>query len=119
MKPNTRQRAQRTEPPRSSTRLRVLVPEADNNGIPFPPEDYARFEAFGLDTAGGITERGRARGLWQDNGKTYVDTHREYDIIVPRHRARQVTGAIVEYVRKAFRQRAVYVEMTPVQVAGF
>lgn len=114
---NEQKRASTTVRP--TARLRVLVPDADNDGVPFSPQQYAQFEAFAVGLAGGVTELGRARGLWQADGQVFSDTHRDYEIIVPRRRVRGVAAAVVEHVRTEFRQLAVFVEITPVRVTGF
>ena len=105
--------------PRTSTRLTVFIPEADNAGQAFTPDAFAAFESFALDLAGGVTMGGHVKGLWRDAQMTYADTNRQYVLIVPRNRAQAIASALVEYVRNAFRQLAVYVELTLVRVAGF
>ena len=115
----TRGATQREAAPVSRVRLTVLVPEADNAGQAFTPDEFAAFESFALDLAGGLTIGGYVKGLWRDEQTTYADTNRQYILIVPRSRANAIATAIVEYVRNVFRQLAVYVEMTPVTVAGF
>jgi len=105
--------------PRTSTRLTVFVPEADNAGQAFTPDAFAAFESFALDLAGGVTMGGHVKGLWRGEQTTYADTNREYILIVPRKRARAIALAVINYVKKQFRQLAVYVELTLVRVAGF
>ena len=104
---------------RSTSRLTVFVPITGNEGVPFPNSAFTQFESFVLDLAGGLTQGGQVQGLWRDKQTTYADTNREYILIVPRSRARVIALAVIDYIKKEFRQLAVYVELTPVFVAGF
>ena len=100
-------------------RLTIHVPLADNDGIPFPAEQFANFEAYAGQLAGGVTDTGEIHGQWYHNGTKYRDTNRQYILIIPRRRSSAIATAIAKYIRTRFRQLAVYAELTPVQVMGF
>ena len=107
-------------PMRDTTRLELLVPLADNDGVPFSNSAFASFEAFLVDTAGGFTRRGDVEGAWKaPDGRVMRDRSRSYVVTVPEHLADHVASAIDHYVRRQFRQQAAFVESLPARAVAF
>ena len=105
---------------RDTTRLELLVPLADNDGVPFSNSAFASFEAFLVDTAGGFTRRGDVEGAWKaPDGRVMRDRSRSYVVTVPEHLADHVASAIDHYVRRQFRQQAAFVESLPARAVAF
>lgn len=107
-------------PVRDTTRLELLVPLADNDGVPFSDSAFASFEDFLVDTAGGFTRRGDVEGAWRaPDGQVMRDRSRSYVVTVPEHLTDRVASAIDHYVRRQFRQQAAFVETLPARAVAF
>ena len=107
-------------PVRDTTRLELLVPLADNDGVPFSDSAFASFEDFLVDTAGGFTRRGDVERAWRaPDGQVMRDRSRSYVVPVPEHLTDRVASAIDHYVRRQFRQQAAFVETLPARAVAF
>lgn len=104
---------------RSTRRLDLLVPIADNEGRLFNPEDFASFEDQLIALAGGFTRRGTLTGVWQSpNGQVFSDQSHAYSVTVPSDVAESVMAEIARYIRTRFHQEAAWVEATPTFLAA-
>jgi len=107
-------------PMRQTTRLELLLPLADNDGIPFPDAAFAAFEDFLVSVAGGFTRRADVEGAWRaPDGRVMRDRSRSYVVSVPVPIADRVASQIDQYVRRQFRQQAAYVESVPARAVAF
>lgn len=89
--------------------VRILIPQADNEGRQFLPNHHAQFEAFLLEAFGGFTRYGEAVGGWQDGERVYNDVLTVYGVA-----ARSITdgakiAAMAEMAKAHYAQEAVYV----------
>ena len=106
-------------PMRSTRRLDLLVPIADNDGHPFNPEDLSSFEGHLIALAGGFTRRGRISGVWQSpSGQVFTDESLAYSVTVPSDVAESVSADISRFIQTRFHQEAAWVEATPTFVAA-
>lgn len=62
---------------------RIMVPEADNGGRDFAPEDHKTWEAAVLAVSGGWTTHATARGAWTvpEDGRVQEEDMRPVDIL--------------------------------------
>lgn len=98
----------------------VLVPVRDNDGVPFTDTDFAAFEDFLLDLAGGFTRRGDVDGAWRSPaGVVMRDRSRAYALTLPQDAATQRMARLDAYIRSHFRQEAAFVEQTPTLATAF
>lgn len=89
----------------------MLVPEVDNAGHPFLPDDWTWLLHEATQRFGGLTLEGQAQGWWLDAGHLYQDATRRYTIALASWRQVPEWLALVEAVRERFRQIAVYGEI--------
>lgn len=107
-------------PMRPTTRLELLIPLADNDGVPFPDTSFADFEDFLVTTAGGFTRRGDVEGAWKSpDGHVMRDRSRSYVVTVPENLTDRAASSIDQYVRRQFRQQAAFVETLPARAVAF
>lgn len=59
--------------------FQILLPVSDNKGAGLSSA-LSAFEAQALSVAGGFTDVGQVRGVWEGPDKRYVDTLRDYRI---------------------------------------
>jgi hypothetical protein len=91
----------------------LLLPEAGNDGQPFPTCLFSELESRLLDAGGGgLTVRTGLRGYWlDDTGRAHEDaSEREYLVALP------LAGipewlATLEWAKRLFRQESLFVTL--------
>ena len=105
---------------RPTTRLELLIPLVDNDGVPFADPAFADFEDFLITAAGGFTRRGDVEGAWRSpDGRVMRDRSRSYVVTVPEDITDRAASSIDQYVRRQFRQQAAFVETLPARAVAF
>lgn len=86
----------------------ILVPLSGNDGQPQPRRLFSDLEAMLLERFGGFTDAGLKGGTWRsDDGTTYRDGSRQYDIWLAGWRDVPGFLEVVEWVALNFKQLAV------------
>jgi hypothetical protein len=107
-------------PMRPTTRLELLIPLEDNNGVPFPNVAFADFEDSLISIAGGFTRHGDVEGAWKaPDGHVMRDRSRSYVVTVPEKLTDHAASSINRYVRRQFRQQAAFVEALSARAVAF
>lgn len=87
-----------------------LVPLTDNAGLPFEDDAWTELERrllrFGGFSAGGVVD-----GAWESGGKVYRDRSRTYIVSLESWAQLPEWLAMIRWVREAFRQEAIYIEV--------
>ncbi len=105
---------------RNTIHTEVLVPVHGNDGRPFSPTAFERFEQFLLDLAGGFSRRGEVEGCWRaPDGNTMRDRSRSYVVTFDERDAEDGASRIDTYVQSNFDQLATFVELTPTRATVF
>jgi hypothetical protein len=108
-------------PMRTTTRVDILVPLADNDGRPFPPTAFHTFENSLATLCGGFTRRGDVEGAWRspDTGEIMRDRSRSYVITLAAEQAEEQIAKIESFICRYFRQQAAFLELTQTQATVF
>lgn len=108
-------------PMRTTTRVDILVPLADNDGRPFLPTAFHTFENFLATLCGGFTRRGDVEGAWRspDTGEIMRDRSRSYVITLAAEGADEQIAKIERFICRYFRQQAAFLELTQTQATVF
>ena len=86
----------------------VYLPESDNNGNDFQESIFQEFEERITSLTGGITEKGKNRGLWKSqNDEIMEDINREYQIIVKEKHFDKIRQILEEY-KEIMQQEALF-----------
>lgn len=88
----------------------ILVPIQDNEGQPFEPQAWTELE-HKLLQFGGFTDGGLVQGAWTDNGQTYRDTNRRWEVALTSWTQLPVWLEVAQWTRTRFRQVAIYIEI--------
>jgi hypothetical protein len=105
---------------RPTVSLDLLVPLADNEGVPFPDSLFAAFEHHVVDLAGGITRRGDVEGIWRTpNGTMQRERSRSYVTTVDAAVVERVASDLDALLRTTFRQVASFIQATPTTATVF
>jgi hypothetical protein len=105
---------------RPTVSLDLLVPLADNEGVPFPDGLFAAFEHRVVDLAGGITRRGDVEGIWRTpNGTMQRERSRSYVTTVDAAVVGRVASDLDALLRITFRQVASFIQATPTTATVF
>jgi len=104
-------------PMRTTTRVDILVPLADNDGRPFPHTTFHTFENFLATLCGGFTRRGDVEGAWRspETGQIMRDRSRSYVITLAADKAEEQIAKIESFICRYFRQQAAFLELTQTQ----
>jgi hypothetical protein len=89
--------------------LRILIPQADNDGRQFLPNHHAQFEAVLIDLFGGFTKYGEAVGGWKDGERVYSDALTVYGVAVASIVDAAKVAEMAETAKAHYEQLAVYV----------
>jgi hypothetical protein len=109
-----------TTPLRPTVSLDLLVPLADNEGVPFPDSLFAAFEHRVVDLTGGITRRGDVEGIWRrPNGTMQRERSRSYVTTVDAAVVERVASDLDALLRTTFRQVASFIQATPTTATVF
>ena len=88
----------------------VLVPQQDNHGRDFPRSAWLelerRFRQFG-----GFTRATDVQGEWEDRGRIYRDTSRQYIVALTSWEQLGDWLAVVRWAQATFAQEAMYIEV--------
>lgn len=108
-------------PMRTTTRVDILVPIADNDGRPFPHTAFHTFEHFLATLCGGFTRRGDVEGAWRspETGEIMRDRSRSYVITLAAEEAEEQIAKIESFICRYFRQQAAFLELTQTQATVF
>ncbi|MEO7918222.1 MAG: hypothetical protein ABIT01_02065 [Thermoanaerobaculia bacterium] len=107
-------------PVRSTFRLELLVPLADNDGVPFTDSTFADFEDSLVRLAGGFTRHGDVEGAWRSpEGRIHRDRSRAYVVSVPSSSVDRIASILDTEVRRRFRQEATFLEQLPTRAVSF
>ena len=106
---------------RSTVHVDILVPLADNDGRPFPHAAFHAFEIFLATLVGGFTRRGDVNGAWRSpmSGELMRDQSRSYSVTLDAETALAQIPKIDSYIRRFFRQEAVFLELIPTRASMF
>jgi hypothetical protein len=105
---------------RPTVSLDLLVPLADNEGVPFPDSLFAAFEHRVVALAGGITRRGDVEGIWRTpNGTMQRERSRSYVTTVDAAVVERVASDLDVLLRTTFRQIASFIQATPTTATVF
>jgi hypothetical protein len=106
---------------RTTTRVDILVPLADNDGRPFPQSSFDTFEHFLTTLCGGFTRRGNVEGAWRspETGVVMRDRSRSYAITLPVEQTAAQIARIESFIRRFFRQEAAFLELTSTRATVF
>lgn len=86
-----------------------LVPEADNDGKPFPESAFVELETELAEAFGGWTYAGDVTGGWiGEAGKLYTDNSRRYVLALQSWRQVHKLLRLVDRVANGFEQEAIY-----------
>ena len=99
----------------------ILVPLADNDGRPFPPFAFETLEHFLTTLCGGYTRRGDVEGAWRspETGDVMRDRSRSYVVTLAAEEADEQIARIESFIRRYFRQEAVFLELIPTRATAF
>jgi hypothetical protein len=90
--------------------LDLLIPVADNSGVPFDPTYDAVFETELNRLFGGHTRMtGDIVGQWVEGGQTFKDTHRVYRVRVAGLIRNPEVAAVIDFAKQHYAQLAIYV----------
>ena len=91
-----------------------LVPVRDNEGQPFVRLFWRELESRLIAAFGAFSRISGVIGAWESRGRIYRDRSRQY--VVSLTSWRQLPGwlALVDWVRDATRQEAIYIEVAGV-----
>ena len=87
----------------------VYLPEHDNDGNDFQESIFQEFEERITNLVGGITEKGKNRGLWKSEKQDTImeDINREYQIIAKPEDFEEIREILEEY-KEILRQEALF-----------
>ena len=87
----------------------VYLPESDNNGNDFEESIFQEFEERITALTGGITEKGKNRGLWKSEKQDTImeDINREYQIITEAEKFEEIKQILEEY-KEIMQQEALF-----------
>ncbi|MCI0584141.1 MAG: hypothetical protein L0227_14875 [Chloroflexi bacterium] len=91
-----------------------LVPIRDNDGRPFPRSSWIELERRLVDAFGGYSRMSAVHGAWEEHGRVYRDVSRQYVASLSSWMELPVWLDLVRWVRQAFRQEAIYIEVAGV-----
>lgn len=96
----------------------VLVPEKDNDGLPFTRHLWRELDAR-LAVFGGLSKVGGIEGMWLYDGRIYRDRNYQYVSYLSSWMDLPRWLDLVRWISHAFRQKAVAIEVagTPEVVA--
>jgi hypothetical protein len=106
---------------RTTTRVDILVPLADNDGRLFPATRFHTFENFLATLCGGFTRRGNVEGVWRspDTGIIMRDRSRSYVVTLSAENADEQIAQIESFICRYFRQEAAFLELTQTRATVF
>lgn len=85
-----------------------LIPQADNQGIPFSNDIFNGIELRFLEIAGGYScDSMPVKGAYVFDKKTYYDSNIRYHVCVPKGKLLELYKFLIE-VKHMFRQEALY-----------
>ena len=90
-----------------------LVPVRDNEGHPFPRSHWREFEER-LLLFGGFSRESGVTGAWQSDEQVYRDMSRRYVMALASWTEVPAWLALIQWVRKRFREEAIYIEIAGV-----
>lgn len=88
--------------------VRILIPQADNEGRQFLPTHHAQFEAFLIGTFGGFTRYGEAVGGWKDGDRVYNDALTIYGVAVQSITDGAKIAEVAEMAKAHYAQEAIF-----------
>ena len=108
-------------PMRTTMRVDILVPLADNDGRPFPHAAFHTFENFLATLCGGFTRRGDVEGAWRspETGTLMRDRSRSYVVTLAAETADEQITKVEDFICRYFRQEAAFLELTQTRATVF
>ncbi|MEO8378178.1 MAG: hypothetical protein ABI779_00815 [Acidobacteriota bacterium] len=108
-------------PMRTTTRVDILVPLADNDGRPFLATTFHTFENYLATLCGGFTRRGNVEGVWRspETGTIMRDRSRSYVVTLAAEAAEEQIAQIESFICRYFRQEAAFLELTQTRATVF
>lgn len=85
----------------------IRIPEADNDGNPFPREMLRDLAQRIAETFGGYELRGRSEGRWVEAGQLFIDRNTVIAIWLDSFRQVAAFIDLADHVRVTFRQLAI------------
>jgi hypothetical protein len=105
---------------RETVSLDLLVPLADNEGIPFSEAQFVAFERHVAGLTGGVTRRGDVEGIWlSPTGEFQREKSRAYVTSVAATDAARIALELDSLIRSSFRQLAAFIQVTPTRATVF
>src|SRR5215207_4723748 len=97
----------------------MVVPETDNDGVPFPASLWDELERR-LLAFGGYTRLADSTGAWVSGARVYRDRNRRYEVGLGSWADFSTWFGIAAWARESFRQEALYIEVagTPEIIGG-
>lgn len=107
-------------PLRETVSLDLLVPVADNDGVPFSEADFEAFERRVVALTGGITRRADVEDIWLNPfGEYQRERSRSYTTTVPSRDAVAVMTELDALIRSSFDQFNSYIQAVPTLATVF
>jgi hypothetical protein len=98
--------------------VQILLPRFDNDGAPFPPDEYAKVRHELMERFGGLTAHTQApaEGLWKDEeGQTAHDEILVFEVMLP-DVDRAWWRAYRNRLERAFRQERIVIRVQMIEL---
>lgn len=107
-------------PLRETVSLDLLLPIANNNGVPFSEAQFETFERYVVSLTGGITRRADVEGIWINPfGEFQREASRSYTTTVEARDAAAVMAELDALIRSSFDQFNSYIQAVPTLATVF